>query len=106
MNRQPAGPGNQLGDRIVLVRTSDLHTRLVPGTAGTVTGYDTRLGQLAVAWDDGSTEMARGQPGPRFASKTPGRLARSCPSAPKGRRQAHGGPVWHAGPSQRRQSGC
>ena len=45
----------QRGDRIVLVHTSDLHTRLIPGTAGTVTGYDTRLGQLAVAWDDGST---------------------------------------------------
>ena len=45
----------QRGDRIVLVHTSDPHTRLVPGTAGTVTGYDARLGQLAVAWDDGST---------------------------------------------------
>ena len=55
MNHQPADPGYQRGDRIVLVHTSDLHTRLVPGTAGTVTGYDARLGQLAVAWDDGST---------------------------------------------------
>ena len=55
MNYQPAGPGYQRGDRIVLVHTSDLHTRLVPGTPGTVTGYDARLGQLAVAWDDGST---------------------------------------------------
>ncbi len=45
----------QRGDRIVLVHTSDPHTHLVPGTAGTVTGYDARLGQLAVAWDDGST---------------------------------------------------
>ena len=45
----------QRGDRIVLVLTSDPHTRLVPGTTGTVTGYDARLGQLAVAWDDGST---------------------------------------------------
>ena len=45
----------QRGDRIVLVHTSDPHTRLVPGTAGTVTGYNARLGQLAVAWDDGST---------------------------------------------------
>jgi hypothetical protein len=43
------------GDRIVLVLTSDPHTRLVPGATGTVTGYDTQLGQLAVAWDDGST---------------------------------------------------
>ena len=45
----------QRGDRIVLVHTGDPHTRLVPGTAGTVTGYNARLGQLAVAWDDGST---------------------------------------------------
>jgi hypothetical protein len=45
----------QRGDRIVLVHTGDPYTRLVPGTAGTVTGYDTRLGQLTVAWDDGST---------------------------------------------------
>jgi Domain of unknown function (DUF4314) len=45
----------QRGDRIVLVLTSDPHTRLVPGTAGTVTSYDTRLGHLAVTWDDGST---------------------------------------------------
>jgi len=35
--------------------TSDPHTRLIPGTAGTVTSYDARHGQLAVAWDDGST---------------------------------------------------
>ena len=45
----------QRGDRIVLVLTNDPHTRLVPGTTGTVTSYDARLGQLAVAWDDGST---------------------------------------------------
>ncbi|MGI8452279.1 MAG: DUF4314 domain-containing protein [Streptosporangiaceae bacterium] len=45
----------QRGDRIVLVRTSDPHTRLVPGTPGTVTSYDGQHGQLAVAWDDGST---------------------------------------------------
>ena len=45
----------QRGDRVVLVLTGDPHTRLVPGTTGTVTSYDTRLGHLAVAWDDGST---------------------------------------------------
>jgi hypothetical protein len=45
----------QRGDRIVLVLTSDPHTRLVPGTTGTVTSYDASLGHLAVAWDDGST---------------------------------------------------
>jgi hypothetical protein len=50
-------PSYQAGDRIVLVHTADPYTRLTPGTAGTVTGYDDRLGkgQLAVAWDDGST---------------------------------------------------
>jgi hypothetical protein len=45
----------QRRDRIALVHTSDPYTRLVPGTAGTVTGYDPALAQLAVAWDDGST---------------------------------------------------
>ena len=45
----------QTGDRVALVQTSDPYTRLTPGTAGTVTGYDGRLGQLAVTWDDGST---------------------------------------------------
>jgi hypothetical protein len=45
----------QAGDRVALVHTSDPHTRLIPGTAGTVTGYDDRHGQLAVAWDDGSS---------------------------------------------------
>jgi Domain of unknown function (DUF4314) len=41
----------QRGDRIVLVLTSDSHTRLVPGITGTVTSSDTRFGQLSVAWD-------------------------------------------------------
>jgi hypothetical protein len=35
--------------------TADPYTRLTPGAAGTVTGYDDRLGQLAVARDDGCT---------------------------------------------------
>jgi hypothetical protein len=55
VNRQPADPGYQRGDRIALEHTTDPYTRLTPGTQGTVTGYDGRLGQLAVAWDDGST---------------------------------------------------
>jgi len=37
----------QAGDRVVLVHTSDPYTRLIPGTAGTVTGYDERLGQFS-----------------------------------------------------------
>jgi hypothetical protein len=44
----------QRGDRVVLVRTSDPYTRLIPGTAGTVARYDAQHGQLAVRWDDGS----------------------------------------------------
>jgi hypothetical protein len=45
----------QPGDRIVLVRTSDPYTRLIPGTAGTVARYDGQHGQHGVRWDDGST---------------------------------------------------
>jgi hypothetical protein len=45
----------QPGDRVVLVGTSDPHTRLTPGTRGTVTGRDDRHGQVHIAWDDGST---------------------------------------------------
>jgi hypothetical protein len=45
----------QAGDRVALVHTSDPYTLLTPGTAGTVTGYDERLGQLDMAWDDGSS---------------------------------------------------
>jgi Domain of unknown function (DUF4314) len=55
VNRQPADPGYQRGDRIALEHTTDPYTRLTPGTQGTVTGYDPRYGQLHVAWDDGST---------------------------------------------------
>jgi hypothetical protein len=43
------------GDRVALDRTSDPHTRLVPGDTGTVTGYDPRLAQLGVRWDSGSS---------------------------------------------------
>jgi hypothetical protein len=43
------------GERVVLVRTSDPYTRLIPGTMGTVARYDAQHGQLAVHWDDGST---------------------------------------------------
>src|ERR1017187_7690581 len=45
----------QAGDRIALVHTADPYTRLTPGTAGTVTGYDDRPGQLDVKWNSGST---------------------------------------------------
>jgi hypothetical protein len=73
----------QRGDRIVLVHTSDPHTRLVPGTAGTVTGYDARLGQLAVAWDDGSTLAMLLHDGDqvRPAGAAPGSGQKQLPSA-------------------------
>ena len=48
-------PGYQRGDRIALEHTTDPHTRLQPGDEGTVTGYDSRLGQLNIRWDSGST---------------------------------------------------
>ena len=71
----------QRGDRIVLVHTSDPHTRLVPGTAGTVTGYDTRLGQLAVAWDDGSTLAMLLHDGDQVRPwPAPGRGQKACPA--------------------------
>jgi hypothetical protein len=45
----------QRGNRVVLVATTDPHTRLVPGTLGTITGTDDQHGQIHIAWDDGST---------------------------------------------------
>jgi Domain of unknown function (DUF4314) len=43
------------GDRIILVRTDDPHTKLVPGDVGSVTGYDPCCEMLHVKWDSGST---------------------------------------------------
>jgi hypothetical protein len=43
------------GDRVILIATTDPHTRLTPGTEGTVTGTDDQHGQIFMAWDDGST---------------------------------------------------
>lgn len=43
----------QRGDRVVLVHTSDMHTNLKPGDAGTVTFTD-GLGTIGVKWDSGS----------------------------------------------------
>ena len=40
-------PSYQAGDRIALVHTADPYTRLTPGTAGTVTGYNDRPGQFS-----------------------------------------------------------
>ena len=40
-------PGYRRGDRVALERTTDPHTRLTPGDQGTVTGYDSRLGQFS-----------------------------------------------------------
>jgi Domain of unknown function (DUF4314) len=45
------------GDRVELVRTSDAHTKLVPGSKGTVRSLREVQGfrVLGVAWDDGSS---------------------------------------------------
>lgn len=43
------------GTRVVLEYTGDEHTRLKPGDEGTVSGYDSKHGQLFVRWDSGST---------------------------------------------------
>jgi len=45
----------QPGNRVILIATTDPHTRLTPGTCGTVTGRDDLHGQIHIAWDDGST---------------------------------------------------
>jgi len=45
----------QRGDRVILIATADPHTRLTPGSLGTVTGTDPRHGQIHVTWDDGSS---------------------------------------------------
>lgn len=45
----------QPGQRIALVFTDDPHTRLRPGDAGTVVGYDPHQQTVSVAWDSGST---------------------------------------------------
>ena len=42
------------GTRIRLVHVADPHTRLQPGTLGTIRGVD-MLGTVHVKWDDGST---------------------------------------------------
>ncbi|OIV35485.1 hypothetical protein BIV57_21290 [Mangrovactinospora gilvigrisea] len=43
------------GQRITLVHTDDPHTKLHPGTAGTVLRFDEDQQVLSVKWDDGST---------------------------------------------------
>ena len=42
------------GTRVELIRTTDEHTRLVPGATGTVSLVDA-AGTVHVRWDDGST---------------------------------------------------
>lgn len=46
-------PEGAIGDRVRLIRCTDLHTRLAPGTEGTVSMVDS-LGTVHVRWDDGS----------------------------------------------------
>jgi hypothetical protein len=45
---------NLEGRRVRLVRTNDIHTRLVSGAEGTVAFVDD-LGTVHVKWDDGSS---------------------------------------------------
>ena len=105
----------QAGDRIVLVQTSDPHTRLVPGTAGTVTGYDTRSasspwpGMTAAPWPCCCTTATRSASSPRApASPTqPARIPRPVRAPghhrPRDRRQqAPVRAVRHLHPAQRR----
>lgn len=40
------------GDRVKLIHVNDPHTKLAPGTLGTVTSVDS-LGTVHVKWDDG-----------------------------------------------------
>lgn len=51
MSRLPGLPGR--GDRVRLVHIGDPHTRLTPGTEGTVSFID-GLCTIHVHWDDGS----------------------------------------------------
>lgn len=43
----------KIGDRVMLVRTTDEHTHLEPGALGTVSLVDD-WGTVHIAWDDGS----------------------------------------------------
>lgn len=43
----------QSGERVELLATRDLYTRLRPGARGTVTAVD-NCGSVHVSWDDGS----------------------------------------------------
>ncbi len=45
---------NNVGDRIVLMHTTDPNTELQPGAVGTVTHTDD-AGTVHVAWDTGAT---------------------------------------------------
>lgn len=45
----------QPGQRVVLIHTSDPHTRLRPGALGTVRRHDQQSNTVHIAWDDGST---------------------------------------------------
>jgi hypothetical protein len=53
------------GDRVRLLRTTDQHTRLQPGTEGTVTMIDA-VGTVHVDWDDGSRLGMVAAAGDRF----------------------------------------
>lgn len=64
----------QPGDRIVLIWTSDEHTRLEPGTRGTVTFVDD-LGTVHTHWDDGNQLGLSARLGDEFRHLTTAELA-------------------------------
>jgi hypothetical protein len=70
------------GDRVVLVFTSDPHTRLRPGDTGTVTRWDPATGQLGVKWNSGSTLALLLYDGDE-ARPAPAPVAAPAPDAPE-----------------------
>jgi hypothetical protein len=58
------------GQRVVLIHTSDPHTRLRPGALGTVGRHDQQSNTVSMAWDDGSTLAMLLDDGDRIALAT------------------------------------
>lgn len=81
MSRQP---GFQRGDRIALEYTADPYTQLQPGDQGTVTGYESSLGQLNIRWDSGSTLAMLLHDGDQVRLVTPASGQAASPGRPPG----------------------
>jgi len=65
------------GARVVLIRCTDEHTRLEPGTLGTVTGVDD-AGTVHVAWDTGARLGMVEAAGDAFGVCTPYGMTTCC----------------------------